>query len=80
LAEPSPPAHPEASEPLDPYDPVVIDCREVPATLRAVDDCARLALDARRVGRDVVLDGVIDELRDLIAFVGLPTVLRCRDG
>jgi len=80
LAEPSPPRRPVASEPLDRHDPVVIDCREVHATLRAVDDCARLALDARRAGRDVVLEGVIDELRDLIGFLGLPTVLRCREA
>ena len=80
MAEQSPPRRPVASEPLDPHDPVVIDAAALPPTLRSVDDCARVALGARRQGRDVILDDACAELRDLIAFLGLPTVLRCREA
>jgi hypothetical protein len=80
LAEKPPPTRPVASGPPDPHDPVVIDAAALSPTRRRVDDCARVALGARRQGRDVILDDACAELRDHIAFLGLPTVLRCREA
>lgn len=42
----------------------------------AVDALARLALAARRGGCSICLRGACDELRELIAFMGLDDVLR----
>jgi ABC-type transporter Mla MlaB component len=56
--------------------PVVIAVdRLVPADMRTVDALARLALEARRLGRAVRLAGASPDLRALIEFTGLGEVL-----
>jgi ABC-type transporter Mla MlaB component len=57
---------------------VIVDVRGlVDPDATAVDVLARLALTARRYGRRVELDGASTELRGLLAFVGLSSVLPC---
>jgi hypothetical protein len=56
--------------------PTVLDVSELAADAGTIDALARLQLRARRLGRRVELQGVSDELRDLIGFVGLADVLR----
>ncbi|HET9346003.1 MAG TPA: STAS domain-containing protein [Candidatus Limnocylindrales bacterium] len=42
-----------------------------------VEALARVALEARRLGRRLDLDGAPPDLRELIAFAGFADVLRC---
>jgi ABC-type transporter Mla MlaB component len=51
------------------------DVRGLPADAVAVDALARLQLTAHRHGCQVKLRGASDELRDLVAFMGLRDVL-----
>ena len=48
--------------------------------LGTVDSLARLALAARRLGRDVRLRHARPELKELVAFAGLAEVLRVEPG
>src|SRR6059036_2192766 len=50
-------------------DVALCDVRALPADAAAVDVLARIQLAARRMGRQVVLRDVADDLRDLLAFV-----------
>jgi ABC-type transporter Mla MlaB component len=52
------------------------DVRSVAADAVAVDALARLALAAHRQGSRMRLCGASDELRTLVAFMGLAEVLR----
>lgn len=59
-----------------PSTPVVLcDVREVDPDAVTVDALARLQLAARRHGCQVRLRGVSDGLRELLAFMGLDSVL-----
>src|SRR6478735_9286017 len=57
-------------------DVALCDVAGLAADAVAVDALARIQLAARRMGREVVLRHVADELRDLLAFVGLAFALR----
>jgi ABC-type transporter Mla MlaB component len=57
-------------------DVALCDVGALPADASAVDALARIQLAAGRIGRQVVLRHVADDLRDLLAFVGLASVLR----
>lgn len=46
----------------------------------AVDAVARLQLDARRRGREIVLRNASPELQELLELSGLADVIRCADG
>jgi hypothetical protein len=48
----------------------------VPPGLRAIDDLCRRRLEERRLGIEPAPAPVDDELRELIAFLGLAEVLR----
>jgi ABC-type transporter Mla MlaB component len=61
-------------------DVALCDVGALPADAAAVDALARIQLAARRAGRQVVLCRVADDLRDLLAFVGLGGVLRIEPG
>jgi len=61
-------------------DVALCDVRGLPADAAAVDALARIQLAARRMGRQVVLRHAADDLRDLLAFVGLSGVLRIEVG
>jgi hypothetical protein len=56
-------------------DVALCDVGTLPADAVAVDALARIQLAARRMGRQVVLRHAADDLRDLLAFVGLGGVL-----
>ncbi len=56
--------------------PTVLDVSQLTADAGTIDALARLQLSARRLGRHIQLEGSSDDLRDLIAFVGLADVLR----
>jgi hypothetical protein len=55
--------------------PIVVDVGALAPDALTIDVLARLQLAARRLGRRVQLRNVSDELRKLIAFVGLAEVL-----
>lgn len=58
--------------------PIVCDVGALPrADLRTIDALARLALEARRRGRELRIDGASEELRGLVALAGLAEVLPC---
>jgi ABC-type transporter Mla MlaB component len=57
-------------------DVAMFDVAALPADAVAVDALARIQLAARRLGRQIVLRHVTDELHDLMAVVGLDGVLR----
>jgi ABC-type transporter Mla MlaB component len=61
-------------------DVALCDVGALPADAAAVDALARIQLAARRTGRQVVLRHVADDLRDLLALVGLGGVLRIEPG
>ena len=61
-------------------DVALCDVGALPADAAAVDALARIQLAAQRTGRRVVLRHVADDLRDLLAFVGLAGVLRIEPG
>jgi hypothetical protein len=50
------------------------------AYLAAIDAIARLALGARRAGREVRLEEASDELRGLLDLCGLAEVVPCEPG
>jgi ABC-type transporter Mla MlaB component len=52
------------------------DVRTLAANAATVDALARIQLAAKRMGRQVVLRHVGDDLRDLLAFSGLSCALR----
>ncbi len=54
---------------------VVCEVGALPANAVTVDALARLQLTARRLGRQIRLDGTTRELDRLIAFAGLADVL-----
>jgi ABC-type transporter Mla MlaB component len=59
---------------------VVCDVRELdPADIGSVDALARVVLTARRVGGEIELWYAPPGLRELLAFLGLSGVVRCRD-
>jgi hypothetical protein len=53
-----------------------VDIAAGPCDLGTVDVLARLALHARRTGREIRLAGATPELLELIALAGLSRVLR----
>jgi STAS domain len=55
---------------------IVLDVRELPPDVRTIDALARFQLAARRRGQRLRLRAASDDLRSLIAFVGLGDVLR----
>ena len=57
-------------------DVALCDVGALSADAVAVDALARIQLAARRMGRDVVLGHVAEDLYDLLAFVGLAGALR----
>ena len=61
-------------------DVALCDVDNLSADAVAIDVLARIQLAARRMGRQVVLRHVTDELRALIALVGLDGVLRIEPG
>ena len=61
-------------------DVALCDVGALPADAAAVDALARIQLAARRMGRQVVLRDVADDLRDLLTLVGLGGVLRIEPG
>jgi hypothetical protein len=61
-------------------DVALCDVGALPADAVAIDALARIQLAARRMGRRVVLRDAADELRDLLAFVGLTAELRIEPG
>jgi hypothetical protein len=56
-------------------DVALCDVAALPADAAAVDAVARIALDARRMGRRVILRDAADDLLDLLAFVGVAGAL-----
>jgi ABC-type transporter Mla MlaB component len=56
-------------------DAAVCDVRGVRPTAATVDALARLQLAARRLGCQVRLSGASEDLRELVAFMGLEDVL-----
>ena len=54
---------------------VVLDVSTLPCDLCTVDALARLQLELRREGRELVLVGASADLRGLIDFAGLSAVL-----
>jgi hypothetical protein len=60
--------------------PLVCDVRALVPDVLTVGALARLQLDARRVGLEIRLSHVSDELRELVVFVGLGDVLRVEPG
>jgi ABC-type transporter Mla MlaB component len=61
-------------------DVALCDVEALPADAVAIDALARIQLAARRMGRQVVLRHAADDLRDLLALVGLTGVLRIEPG
>ena len=61
-------------------DVALCDVGALPADAVAIDALARINLAARRMGRQVVLRHAGDDLRDLVAFVGLAGALRIEPG
>ena len=61
-------------------DVALCDVGGLPADLVAIDALARIQLAARRKGRQVVLRHAADDLRDMLAFVGLAGALRIESG
>ena len=61
-------------------DVALCDVGALSADAVTVDALARIQLAARRMGREVVLRHVADDLRDLLAFVGLTAALRIEPG
>jgi len=61
-------------------DVALCDVGALPADLVAIDALARIQLAARRKGRQVVLRHAADDLRDMLAFVGLAGALRIEPG
>jgi hypothetical protein len=59
---------------------IVCDVRALVPDVLTVGALARLQLDARRVGLEIRLAHVSDELRELVDFVGLSEVLRVEPG
>ena len=57
-------------------DVALCDVEALSADAVAVDALARIQLAARRMGRDVALRHVAEDLRDLLTFVGLAGALR----
>jgi hypothetical protein len=55
---------------------VPVDACALPADLATIDAVARLQLEARRVGQDVLLYGAARDLRALLDLCGLTEVLR----
>jgi hypothetical protein len=73
VAAPQPPP-----EPKGPAGPILCDAgRFRPPDLATVDALARLALAARRSGRELRLVNASPELRGLLGLVGLGGVLPC---
>ena len=60
--------------------PIVLDVSALAPDAVTVDSLARLQLVAQRLGRRVQLREVSDDLRKLIAFVGLAAVLGIEPG
>ena len=58
------------------FDVLLCEVTGVAADVATVDSLARLALAARRRGWCVRLYGASEELRELVAFMGLSDVLR----
>jgi hypothetical protein len=59
-------------------EPVAIDCGGIaPCDVGTIDELARVALEARRIGRTVCLVGASPALVELVALSGLRTVLPC---
>ena len=52
----------------------------IEADCATVDAVARLQLDARRRGREIVLRNASPELQELLELSGLTDVIRCADG
>src|SRR6478735_7870263 len=61
-------------------DVALCDVGALPADAVAIDALARIQLAARRMGRRVVLRHAADDLRELLACVGLAGVLRIEPG
>jgi hypothetical protein len=61
-------------------DVALCDVGGLPADLVAIDALARIQLAARRKGRQVVLRHAADDLRDMLALVGLAGALRIEPG
>jgi ABC-type transporter Mla MlaB component len=61
-------------------DVALCDVGALPADAVAIDALARIQLAARRMGRQVMLRHAADDLRDLLAFVGLTPQLRIEPG
>jgi hypothetical protein len=59
---------------------IVCDVRSVVPDGAALDALARLQLNARRIGLELLLRNASSELQDLIAFAGLDEVLRLEAG
>jgi hypothetical protein len=55
---------------------IVCDLRSVTPNAAALDALARLQLNARRLGLELLLRNASSELLELIAFAGLDEVLR----
>jgi len=58
-------------------DVIVCDVRALAADARTVDALARLQLTARRLGCQIRVHRASPELDDLLAFLGLATVVGC---
>lgn len=58
---------------------VVLDASELAGDLATVEHLARIQLQLRRDGRELVLIGCSDELHQLIELAGLSDVLHERD-
>jgi hypothetical protein len=56
--------------------PIFCDLRGAPATLATLDRLGRLALAARRTGRELRLSNASRALVELVRFAGLAEVLR----
>lgn len=60
-----------SADPLDSAHLIRAEIGALPATLSAVDLLARLHLECRRAGYDLLLEGAAPELRDLALGCGL---------
>ena len=60
--------------------PIVCDVSALAPDAATIDVLARLQLTARRIGRELRLCHATQELRELVAFVGLAEVLRLEPG
>jgi hypothetical protein len=59
---------------------IVCDVSALEPDAVTIDTLARLQLTARRLGRDLRLDNLTGELRELLSFVGLDEVLGVEPG